>query len=456
MMLTRTIAIAWLTIREAVRSKLLLSLTCLLVAGLFGLPMLIAGDNTLEGKVQVILTYTLAFATGLLSLTTLWTACGGLSSEIQDRRLYLVLTKPLHRHELWLGKWLGIMGLNIALMGLSGLIISAMTHHAIRNSGDSLKIKRQVSEQFLLARLAVPPLTPDWSQTLSAATQRLLQSGRIPTNMTPEAIRQKLIEEIKIQHFTIPPGGGVQFSFQIPAKFKHGHDLLLRYKFDSTRPERNPVAAQWTIGTAPGPLTHIGVTNYPGIPAVLVLDAQSTAGSNLITVAYQRQDTQSQATLLFADTTQEPELLMPCGSFEMNLIRGLFVILCRLAFLAALGLTAGCLLSTPVALFTAFFILILMASAGYVESVATTGVFYIPHEGPALDPNWLDRAILHIFRGFNVITHPLIQLDPAPLLASGRVVGGKMVLLALGWLAGLYSAISALIGIALFNRRELG
>jgi hypothetical protein len=31
-----------------------------------------------------------------------------------------------------------------------------------------------------------------------------------------------------------------------------------------------------------------------------------------------------------------------------------------------------------------------------------------------------------------------------------------MTLLAVVWLAGLYSAITALIGITLFNRRELG
>jgi hypothetical protein len=198
------------------------------------------------------------------------------------------------------------------------------------------------------------------------------------------------------------------------------------------------------------------VTNYPGLRATLVLEDKGTWRAHGLIVTYQRLDTDSQATLILADSTQHPELLVPCGSFEMNLARGLFVILCRLAFLAALGLAAGCLLSTPVALFTAFFIIILMASSGYIESVATSGVFYVPHEGHAEAPTNLDKMIMHLFRGFNAVTHPLTRLDPVPLLAEGRVVSGELVVMALAWMAGLYTAITALIGILLFNRRELG
>ena len=455
-MMLRTIAIAWLTIREAVRSKLLLSLTALLVGGLFGLPLLIAGDNTLEGQIQVILSYTTTFATTLLSITTLLTACGGLSSDIQDRRLYLVVTKPLHRYELWLGKWLGIMALNVALLTLSGFIISAMARHAIQAPSDSIQHKRQVSEQFLLAREALRPLTPDWSQIAEEATQRLIKSGRVPDHMTPQAIQQKVIEEMKIQRFTIPPGGGVQFSFERPEGGPAGHTLILSYKFDSTRPDRSPVAAQWTISNASGPPEQVAVTNYPGIPANLVLEDKFSPGTNKITVAYQRLDAHSQATLIFADKTQEPELLITYGSFEMNLIRGLIIVLARLAFLTALGLSAGCLLSTPVAVFVAFFIIILIASAGYAESVATSGVFYIPHEGPSLEQTRLDRVVLYLFQFFNVVTHPLTELDADPLLSTGRVIRWKLALRALGLLAGLYGAITAFVGIMLFNRRELG
>ena len=97
-----------------------------------------------------------------------------------------------------------------------------------------------------------------------------------------------------------------------------------------------------------------------------------------------------------------------------------------------------------------------MASSGYVESVATSGVFYVPHEGTMPVQTLLDRMVMHLFQCFHVITQPLNKLDPVPLVAAGRVVGWKMTLLAFGWLACLYTATTALIGITLFNRKELG
>ncbi len=455
-MMIRTLAIAWLTLRGTIRSKLLLSLASLLVVGLVGLPLLISGDNTLAGQIQVILNYTMTFATAILSITTLGIACGGFSSEIQDRRLYMVITKPLHRYELWLGKWLGLMALNLALLVLTGLIMSAMANHSIRSASDSPAMKRHVSEQFLISHRSLAPLTPDWSQSAGETTQRLIQSGRAPKAMTFANIQQRVSDDLLMRHFTVPPGGSLELSFACPPHKRNSHELILNYKFDSTRPERTPVAARWAIGTDPAHLTYIGVTNYPGIPASLAIETDLLAATNLLTVTYQRLDAGSQATLLMADKTQTPELLVPSGGFGMNLIRGLFIILCRLVFLAALGLTVGCLFSTPVALFTACFIVVLLASSGYVESVATSGVFYIPHEGAAPVQTWLDRAILHLFQGFSMVTHPISRLDPVPLLAAGREISGLMALQALGWLVGLYSAVTALAGIALFNRRELG
>lgn len=455
-MLTRTLAIAWLTVREAIRSKFLVSLTSLLVAGLVGLPLLIAADNTLTGKIQVTLNYTLVFASAILSVATLWAACRGMSAEIEDRRLYLVITKPLHRHELWLGKWLGITGLNVALLTLTGMTLSLMTRQTLRHSGDSPDVKERVAEQYLMARAGLRPIAPDWSETVEKATNHLMQSGQVPETMTLTELHQKVIEELKIQQFTIPPSGEVQFSFRLPPAGKTGQRLLLDYRFDSSRPERSPVPARWLLGSGPTHFTHISVTNYPGIPVTLALDENQTSGSHILTLTYQRLDAGSQATLMMADKTREPELLIPHGSFEMNLVRGLFILLCRLAFLAALGLTAGCLLSTPVALSVAFFIIILMASAGYVESVATSGVFFISHEGQAIEQTRLDQVILQLFRFLHGITHPLTRLDPLPLLASGRLVGGDRVLGAFGWLVALYTPLTALAGIALFKRRELG
>ena len=447
----RTTAIAWLTVRDAVRSRLMVSLAAILLVGLIGLPLLITGDNTLSGQLQVILNYTLTFALGMLSSVTLWAACGGVSSEIQDRRLYLVITKPVHRYELWIGKWLGIVALNATLLLLTGLVVGIMIVQTFKGTAESKAVQRQVQEQFLVAHQSVAPVCPDWAARVQAEANRLMQSGRAPAGMSAAMVQAELSKELKAARFIVPPGGAIAFDYRIPPRPAQGHDVILKYKIQSSRPEKLPIPAEWTIGGM-----KLDVTNYPGSPNTLVIPAAEASGIDVLKLNYLRLDKDNPATLMMADQGLEPELLMPSGNWMVNLSKGLLVMLCRLAFLAALGLTAGCLLSMPVAVFVAFFIMILLALSGYVEGVATSGVFYVPHEGTVAEQTLLDVAILHLFRVFNGITLPLSKLDPIPLLTGGRIVGWPLLAKALGLLVGLYTTLTAIVGISLFNRRELG
>ncbi len=449
-------AIAWLTVRDAIRSRLLISLTAILLVGLIGLPLLISGDNTLRGQVQVILGYTLSFAMNMLSAVTLWVACGGIASEIQDRRLYLVLTKPVHRHELWLGKWLGIVGINAMLLGLTGLILTTMIWRTLRVSPESAETKREIGEQFLLARQPLPPSLPDWSGLAKRESEKLVSSGKAPAGMDRRAIESELMKEYERRQWTVLPNGAIALDYQLPAPATGAHDLILTYSFESSRPERTPVAAAWRIDTVPDRSLVMEVTNYPGMPNTILIPGSLVQGSQAIRLTYHRLDAQNPATLMMTAGGTQPELLVPTGNGTPNLTRGLLIILFRLAFLAALGLTAGCLLSAPVAVFVAFFVMILLAMSGYVENVATSGVFYVAHEGPAPTQTWLDVAILRLFKGFNGVTQPFIRFDPVPLLQEGKRVGWDLTVYAAAWLIGLYTTLTALIGIALFNRREIG
>ena len=54
----------------------------------------------------------------MLGLSTLWLACGTLARDIEECQMQVVATKPIARWQIWLGKWLGIMSLNAALLAL--------------------------------------------------------------------------------------------------------------------------------------------------------------------------------------------------------------------------------------------------------------------------------------------------------------------------------------------------
>src|SRR5260370_7920339 len=116
----RLVAIAWLTWKAARRFRLFLVITVLLLASVAAVPLLLKDDGTARGFTQILLTYTLSTITALLGLSTLWLACGTLARDIEEGQIQVVATKPIARWQIWLGKWLGLLSLNAALLAVSG------------------------------------------------------------------------------------------------------------------------------------------------------------------------------------------------------------------------------------------------------------------------------------------------------------------------------------------------
>ena len=428
---SRLAAVVGLTLRDAIRSRVVACLLVALLLTLVGLPLLVQSDGTAVGRLRVILEYALAAAVGLLSAATLWAGCATMAAELEDRRLFVVLAKPVRRWEIWLGKWLGIVLLDAAVLAVTGLVVAGLVA-AVRPAGAA-------DLQFEALLAARNSFRPDW------AAAGLTAPKPTETGDTAQgAVRSVALQSGHSLELTIPAGAVAPTG-----------PMELRVRLGSSRPNRAPVESIWEFGSPSKPLSVIASTNAPGLSAALVVPVAAWSPEG-VHVRLTNPPQRDPATLVIGTGTGGMELLVPCGGFAINLTRGLLVIFARLAFLAALGVTAGCLLSLPVAVFVSVFVLVLIASAGYVESVAVTGMYFIPVESEAPEMGGLDRVVLAVFKVMNVATQPLTRLSPVPLLADGRRVAWAMVAEA-GALFGLvYSGITALFGLWRFARREVG
>src|SRR5215475_12299454 len=167
----RIFAIGWLTWKAAFRFRLFLVITFLLLASVIGLPLLIKDDGTARGFTQILLTYTLSTVSALLGLSTLWLSCGTLARDIEECQLQVVAVKPIPRWQIWLGKWLGIMALNVALLALSGTSIYGLLQwRASRLPAEQQKILRS---EVLVARGSVKPETVE--REIDEATDKTLK-----------------------------------------------------------------------------------------------------------------------------------------------------------------------------------------------------------------------------------------------------------------------------------------
>src|SRR5438876_9453440 len=201
----RVLAIAWLTWKAAFRFRLFLVIAVLLVLAVVGLPLLIKDDGTARGFTQILLTYTLSTIAALLGLSTLWLACGTLARDIEECQIQVVATKPIARWQIWLGKWLGLVSLNAALLAISGASVFCLLQwRATRLPASEQKILRS---EVLVARGSAKEA--DSTQEIETETDRLLKE-RLAKNPVSKAdlaeVRKQIHEQVKAAFQVVGPG----------------------------------------------------------------------------------------------------------------------------------------------------------------------------------------------------------------------------------------------------------
>jgi hypothetical protein len=452
----RLLAIGWLTWKAAVRFRLFLVIAALLLASVVGLPILIKDDGTARGFTQILLTYTLSVITGLLGLSTLWLACGTLARDIEECQIQVVATKPVARWQIWLGKWLGIVSLNAVLLALSGACVYGLLQwRAARLPAAEQKVLR---EQVLVARGSARP--PDYSALIDEETERILRE-RLQSNPVEKAdlpeVRRQIREQLKAELQVVPPGYSREWRIDLgfAKNFLRDRPLQLRVKFNTA--ELKPTATYvglWQIGV-PGETAYRQFSPMSLAPDTFhefEIPANCFDENGVLTVSFANLN---DLALLFP-LEDGIEVLYPQGGFALNFARGLGIIFCWMALLAALGLMAASFLSFPVAAFFSLAVLVVALMSGTLaEAVESGTVVGGNEETGVMGHSGADAVLIPMFRGILTVVNLAKNFSPIDLLSRGRSIPWSELGAAFGQIVLLLGGIIGLIGILLFSRREL-
>jgi len=113
-------AIVALTFRNAVRSHIFQLLLVLLLLCVTLIPFSIS-TGKIDDLIRVSLLYSLWSVSIVLTLSSLWLGCYVMSHDIDSYQIHMVVSKPIPRWSIWLGKWVGINLINVVLLLLAGL-----------------------------------------------------------------------------------------------------------------------------------------------------------------------------------------------------------------------------------------------------------------------------------------------------------------------------------------------
>jgi len=150
------------------------------------------------------------------------------------------------------------------------------------------------------------------------------------------------------------------------------------------------------------------------------------------------------------------EVLYREGGFGLNFVRGLAIILCWMALLAALGLAMASSFSFPVAAFASMAALILTFSTGTLASAVSDGtIMGFNSETGESGRSAADSVAIPIFRVVLKVINLAKDFSPIDSLSTGRSITWPILGLAIGQIVFLLGGILTIWGVWSLSRREL-
>ncbi len=444
------LAIAGLTWKAAFRFRLFLVMAVLLLASVVGLPLIIKDDGTARGFTQILLTYTLSVITVLLGLSTLWLACGTLARDIEECQIQVVATKPVARWQIWLGKWVGLVSLNAALLALSGACVYGLLYW--RSAELPAAQQKILREDVLVARGSAKPSTFD--AEIEVQTDQTLRRVLTNTSLAQaeiSAVSTQIREQVKMQYELVRPNWGHRWDIDLGLAKNYLRDqpLQLRVRFNT---------AAWDVNSTYLALWRVGATNSPNVWEPAAPMSLSANTFHEFQIPPNLFDAHGVLTVIFINPNNTAltfpldegmEVLFPQGGFAPNFARGLGIIWCWMALLAALGLAAASFLSFPVAAFFSLAVLLVVLSGGVIGEAVDAGTI-----GNGA-PGTVDIVVIPIFKALLVPIHLIGEFSPIDALSTGRSIPWSELGAAFGQIVLLFGGVTAIIGMALLHRREL-
>ncbi len=470
------IAIARNVLDEALRMKIGVIFIVALIFLLSALPGLLDEAQPLRYRVQSFLQYSATATFWVLALLTLFFSVATVAFEQRDRLIWQTMVKPVRPITYILGKWIGVMTLNLALLSVSATGVFIFVEY-LRNQPAQGEIRpflmedgrpgitqdRQILEsQVLTARagatvdeVEIDPvrLNDAVRQRLEDAMQRDFALRDDPDRLAAleEEMRDELVKQAEQQFLAVPPNLGAARNYRfsgLGSARDLERPLTVRYKINSG--SNQPGELYRVSFLTPTGLVKqqsaLGIAQSFSIPP-LAIDED---GAVVMRVFNGDPETGYVNPYTITFPPDGFEILYTAGSYESNFLRISATLWLKLGFIAAVGVAAATFLNFPVACLLTLLVLFAAESSVYLmdslEEYPVTDT-----EGNvkifALLMSLIAKPIAIAFQTYG-------ELKPSANLVDGRLVGWGT--LARGFVTIVaWSALSLALGWSIFRKREL-
>lgn len=451
-------AVARNMIAQGIRMKVMLVVLVFAVLTIFIFPFTLRGEGTLKGKLQLFITYDLSMLSLLLSVLTIALSTASLCGEIKGKQIYILDTKPVRRWQILVGKWTGIVILDLVLLAVMGLASFLMLQYIYRRSDATKQERAVVRNEFLTARRAYRPPVLDIDRQVDEEYKKLEAMGRLPEVETVEDARHEIYRRLMTAVQSVEPGKSKQWIMTaIPLPVNRRGPIIVRFKFYSTATMKGrEVAGKWDVGDpATGQPVRKDTNTIPESFQEFQVPADVVQSGREIRVAFHNVDP-SGTTIVFPPD-EGVEVLIRVGGFAPNFARGLMLIFFRLMFLAALGLFCSTFLTFPVAAITTLCVFLAAMASGFIGEIAEKPTLFTPehHHGPAPKSTIADKAVRAMLKGISTVLPKFSRYNPVPELNNGNEISDKRFAEGFVVFVIFYAGLLLCSGSLIFQQRQL-
>lgn len=381
-------AIARNTIAQAFCMKAALVLVVAFLAGTTALPFflekdptghIIISDGTALGGIRVLLTWSVTFATALLTVLTILLSAFVLDDEVRRKQIFMVASKPVSRFSIIAGKWLGIAILNAWLLLLMGVIAHVQLAWFSRPTERATFFQQEIKDQILTSRKSVRPNLPTLEEAMRRFCERVKADKSIPDQeLQTRSVMIQIKRLVEQKSIRVEPLGMMSFMLEnVPVPERSDMMYTLRYTLHAIEGGKPFLRGRWLISSSDYSRRYPYETFAKGgdsreftFPAAVVgkdgkllIQFQNVSiGNPEATVERYRKS--------YAVSFAIPdglEVLAGKGAFLPNFFRGLSLIWMRMALLAAIGVAASTVMGYPVTVL----LLIMVMAYGYGRDFIT-------------------------------------------------------------------------------------
>lgn len=451
-----SLAIARVTMVTLLRSRLVAWVAVGLVAGLLLLQALVRGDGTVEGRFRLTVLYSLHFTAAWLGLATLWIASASLAQEIGARSIQMVVVKPVRRGSLWIGKWLGLATIQAGWLLLAGLVVAVGARWSLRRAVGSAQPEGEAVHELLTVRHVVEAEGPDLQAEAKRQLRQIVAERKLPQGVSLRAIQAKYLASLQARRWTVPPAGTQTWTFVLPPRLPSETGGEVIYRLSGAARYREPVTGTWTVRMEGRQVATVPVSEQTGDRYRFAFAAVDPGPSRRVQVTFHNAGTSA----VILDPRGGVQMAVKRGTWEGNLLRALGILFCRMALLAAVGLTAGACFSLPVAV---FFTAGLLSVATLSHTLASGALPAGPHtheghhaERGLWDWTRIERMGTHLGETLDRVLAPLRGIDAAGRVGEGYRVTNDLLGRAVLWWLAVYPAVLGGLGAGILAVRELG